>query len=80
MRFGLLSCLLDLRPGKRRGYPSDVTDEGWALVVPCLGLCNEDARLRDYRLRDVFNALRYLVRTGCTWRYLPNDLAPWEGL
>ena len=47
-------------------------------MEPYLALCREDAGQRDYRLRDVFNALRYVVRTGCQWRYLPNDLPPWE--
>jgi transposase len=64
--------------GERRGYPSDVTDEEWALVAPYLALCREDAEQRDYPLRDVFNGLRYVVRTGCQWRYLPNDLPPWN--
>jgi transposase len=63
---------------ERRGYPSDVTDEEWALVAPYLALCREDAAQRDYRLRQVFNGLRYVVRTGCQWRYLPNDLPPWN--
>jgi transposase len=39
--------------GERRGYPSDVADEEWALVAPYLALCKEDAEQRDYRLRDV---------------------------
>src|SRR6202163_3411073 len=59
------------------GYPSDVTDEEWAFVVPYLLLCREDAPQREYSLRAVFNGLRYLVRTGCQWRYLPHDLPPW---
>src|SRR5258707_7512097 len=59
------------------GYPSDVTDEEWSFVVPYLLLCREDAAQRDYPLRAVFNGLRYLVRTGCQWRYLPHDLPPW---
>ena len=63
---------------ERRGYPSDVTDEEWALVSPYLALCREDAEQREYPLRDVFNGLRYVVRTGCQWRYLPNDLPPWD--
>src|SRR5258708_22977739 len=62
------------------GYPSDVTDEEWAFVVPYLLLCREDAPQRDYPLRAVFNGLRYLVRTGCQWRYLPHDLPPWPGV
>jgi transposase len=63
---------------ERRGYPSDVTEEEWAQAAPYLALCREDAIQREYPLRDVFNALRYVVRTGCQWRYLPHDLPPWE--
>ena len=47
-------------------------------MAPYLALCREDAEQREYPLRDVFNGLRYVVRTGCQWRYLPNDLPPWE--
>ena len=61
----------------RRGYPSDVSDEEWAFVAPYLALCREDARQREYPLRTVFNALRYIAKTGCHWRMLPNDLPPW---
>src|ERR1700691_5556553 len=60
------------------GYPSDVTDEEWAFVAPYLALCKEEAEQRDYPLRAVFNGLCYVVRTGCQWRYLPNDLPPWN--
>jgi transposase len=62
---------------ERSGYPSDVTDEEWAFVAPYLALCKEEAEQRDYALRAVFNALRYIVRTGSQWRYMPNDLPPW---
>ena len=61
----------------RSGYPSDVSDEEWAFVAPYLALCREDAPQRDYALRDVFNALRYIAKTGSQWRFLPNDLPPW---
>jgi transposase len=64
----------------RVGYPSDVSDEEWAFVVPYLLLCREDAPQREYSLRAVFNGLRYLVRTGCQWRYLPHDLPPWPAV
>ena len=63
---------------ERSGYPSDVTDEEWAFVAPYLALCKEDAEQRDYALRAVFNGLRYVVRTSCQWRYLPNALPPWN--
>jgi transposase len=60
----------------RKPYPSDVTDEEWAFVAPYLTLMDENAPQRRYSLREVFNALRWLVRTGSPWRYLPNDLPP----
>jgi transposase len=64
----------------RKPYPSDVTDEEWAFVVPYLALVREDAPQRRHDLREVFNALRYLVRTGAQWRMLPNDLPPWQAV
>ena len=64
----------------RSGYPSDVSDEEWAFVAPYLALCREDAAQRDYPLRDVFNALRYIAKTGSQWRFLPNDLPPWAAV
>jgi transposase len=60
-----------------RTYPSDVKDEEWAFVAPYLCSMREDAPQREYALRDLFNALRYLAHTGCPWRYLPHDLPPW---
>ena len=61
----------------RIGYPSDVTDEEWAFCAPYLTLMKEDAPQRGHSLRSVFNALRYMVRAGCPWRMIPNDLPPW---
>jgi transposase len=62
----------------RKPYPSDVSDDEWAFVAPYLTLMNEDAPQRDHPLREVFNALRYVVRGGIPWRMLPNDLPPWH--
>jgi transposase len=62
----------------RKSYPSDVTDEEWAFVTPYLILMREDAPQREHDLRDVFDALRWIVRAGSPWRYLPNDFPPWE--
>ena len=62
----------------REPYPSDVTDDEWAFVAPYLTLMREDAPQRDYSLREVFNALRWLARTGSPWRLLPHDLPPWH--
>lgn len=64
----------------RKPYPSDVTDEEWDFVVPYLALMREDAPQREHPLRELFNGLRYVVRTGCGWRYVPNDLPPWHAI
>ena len=62
---------------KQSGYPSDVSDEEWAFVAPYLTLMSQDAPQREYQLREVFNALRFLVRSGAPWRYLPLHFPPW---
>ena len=61
----------------RKIYQSDVSDEEWAFIVPYLTLMTEDAPQRDYPLRDVFDAVRWLARSGAQWRMLPGDLPPW---
>jgi transposase len=62
----------------RKSYPSDVSDEEWALIAPYLTLLPEDANQRVHPLREVFNGLRYIIKTGAPWRWMPNDLPPWE--
>jgi len=47
-------------------------------VVPYLTLMREDAPQREHSLRDVYNGLRYVVRSGIPWRMMPNDLPPWH--
>ena len=64
----------------RKPYPSDVTDEEWEFVTPYLTLMTEDAPQREHDLREVFDAMRWIVRTGSPWRYMPNDLPPWEAV
>jgi transposase len=64
----------------RKPYPSDVSDEEWAFMTPYLALVREDAPQRTYEPREVFNGLRWIVRTGSPWRYMPNDLPPWEAV
>src|SRR5882672_1725186 len=64
----------------RKPYPSDVTDEEWDFIAPYLTLMNADAPQRKYEPREAFNAMRWIVRTGSQWRYMPNDLPPWEAV
>ena len=62
---------------ERKAYPTDVSDEEWALVAPYLTLMDEDAPQREYPLREVFNGLRWMVRAGASWRMMPHDLPPY---
>ena len=64
----------------RKPYPSDVSDAEWALIAPYLTLLREEAGQRAHSLREVFNGLRYVVKTGAPWRWMPNDLPPWAAV
>ena len=64
----------------RKAYPTDVTDDEWAFVSPYLTLMREDAQQRNHSLREVFNALRWIVRAGASWRMLPHDFPPWAAV
>ena len=61
----------------RKSSPSDVSDDEWAFAAPYLTLVREDAPQRTYSLREVVNGLRYIVKTGGQWRWMPHDLPPW---
>jgi transposase len=61
----------------RTPYQTDVSDEEWAFVAPYLTLLPEDASQRRYPLREVFNGVRYIVKSGAHWRLMPHDLPPW---
>lgn len=64
----------------RQAYPSDVTDDEWAFVAPYLSLIAPDALQRKHDLREVYNGLRWLVRTGAQWRMLPHDFPRWDAV
>ena len=64
----------------RQAYPSDVSENAWEFLLPYLTLMRQDAPQREYPLRELFNALRYVVKTGCPWRFLPHDLPPWTAV
>lgn len=68
----------------RPAYPSDLSDARWALIAPRLTAWRQartDAgvggRKPSYDLREIFNAILYVNRTGIAWRYLPHDFPPW---
>jgi transposase len=64
----------------RKPYPTDVTDDEWAFVAPYLTLMTPAAPQRRHDPREVFNALRWIVRTGAQWRMLPTNFPPWEAV
>ena len=66
------------RAADRRGlrYPSDLTDAEWALVEPAIPPAKRGGRPRDVNVREVLNAIFYVLATGCQWQALPKDLPP----
>ncbi len=57
-------------------YPSDLTDAEWALVKPMIPPAKHGGRPRDVNIREVLNAICYVLSTGCQWQALPKDLPP----
>jgi transposase len=57
-------------------YPSDISDEEWAIIEPMLPPPRTGGRRRVTDMREVFNAIRYVNRTGCQWRQLPKNFPP----
>ena len=66
------------RAAERRGlrYPSDLTDAEWALVEPMIPPAKRGGRRREVNVREVLNAIFYVLSTGCQWQALPKDLPP----
>src|ERR1700690_4244514 len=60
----------------RLRYPSDVTDEEWALVAPLIPPARRGGNRRHVVVREVINGLMYILSTGCQWRAIPKDLPP----
>jgi putative transposase len=63
---------------ERKPYPTDLTDEQWKLIEPFLPPAEPGGRPRSTDLREVVNALLYLVRSGCQWRMIPHEFPPWK--
>lgn len=60
------------------GYPSDVSDVEWEVIVPLLPAAKTGGRPRTTCLRDVVNAIFYVNRGGVAWRMLPKDFPPYQ--
>src|SRR5215218_4216800 len=64
----------------RRPYPSDLSDFEWRILEPLLPREKEGGRHRGYSIREIINALQYLIRGGGAWRSLPHDLPHWQSV
>ena len=61
-------------------YASDITDEQWNIIYYCFPKTAKTGRPRKHSYREILNAIFYVVKTGCPWRYLPKDLPPWQAV
>jgi putative transposase len=62
----------------RQPYPTDLSDQEWALIQPYVPKARRGGRPEAYPKREILNGIFYLLRTGCSWRMLPHDLPPWR--
>ncbi len=67
---------------RRRRYPSDLTDAQWGVIEAVMPRAKggHTGRPRRYPLREIWNAIFYLDRGGCSWRALPHDFPPWAAV
>ena len=59
-------------------YPSDTSDEQWAVIEPLLPAIKTGGRPEKHPRRAIVDAILYVVRAGCSWRQLPADFPPWQ--
>ena len=62
----------------RRTYSTDLSDKEWACLKANLPASKVPGRLRSHSLRDIFDAIFYVLKSGCPWRLLPHDFPPWS--
>ena len=63
---------------EKKTYPNALSGEEWQLIIPHLPEASLVGRPRKYEWRVVFNGIFYVLKTGCQWRYVPHDIAPWQ--
>ncbi len=71
-----MSRLPKIANPKRQAYPSDLSDEEWAIINPLLPAPKGFGHPREVDLREILNAIFYVQRSGCQWEMLPHDLPP----
>ncbi len=64
----------------RKPYPSDLSDEEWAILSPLIPPVKLGGRPASYARREIVNGILYVLRSGCSWRMLPHDLPLWDSV
>lgn len=62
----------------RKAYPTDLSETEWLLIEPLLPAVSRLGRPRSVDLREIINAILYVLRTGCAWRLVPHDFPAWQ--
>ena len=62
----------------RRSYSSDLSDKEWRVLEPLVPEAKPGGRPRTHEIREILDAIFYVVRGGCAWRLLPHDFPPWQ--
>src|ERR671911_394031 len=78
VRKDILSQWIGRVPSMRRAYQTDLSDAEGACIEPHLPTPKAPGRPRVHSLREILNAIFYIVRSGCAWRLLPHDFPPWK--
>lgn len=62
---------------RRRPYPTDITDKQWRVLAPLIPTSIAGGRPRTVNIREIINAIFYILSSGGAWRLMPHDLPPW---
>jgi putative transposase len=62
----------------RQPYPTDLHDTAWQILAPLIPAAKPGGRPEAYPKWEIVNAILSVVRTGCAWRCVPNDVPPWD--
>lgn len=63
---------------KQESYPTDLTDKQWEIIAPLIPPAKPGGRERETDIREIINAIFYLLKSGCQWRMLPQDFPKWQ--
>jgi putative transposase len=67
-----------MTPSNRQAYLTDLTDKQWVIIAPFIPSAKPGGRHRTVNIREVINAITYVLKSGCDWRMLPHDFPKWQ--